>query len=179
MKIEVENARYSSLSNPKMCLILTCGKERVNAITLAWHTPISRKPPLYGVSVSPRRFSYGIIREEKEFALNFVGFDMWEMVHYCGTHSGKSEDKIANANIRIEPCRMIGTYSIADSYAVLECTLYEEKNFGDHTLFVGEVKRVTVDKEIWDGKKLKGVKPVYQLGSYTYVTIDNSSEIYP
>lgn len=177
MKIEVESSRYPSLANPKMCAILTCGN--TNAITLAWHTPISRKPPLYGVSVSPRRFSYGIIREGKEFALNFVSFDYWEMVHYCGTHSGKKEDKIANANISLEGCKAIGTNSIAQAYAVLECTLYDEKKLGDHTLFVGEVKRAAVDNDLWDGRRLKGVKPVYQLGSYTYVTIDSSSEIYP
>jgi flavin reductase (DIM6/NTAB) family NADH-FMN oxidoreductase RutF len=179
MMIEVESSRYPSLANPKMCIILTCGREKTNAITLAWHTPISRSPPLYGVSVSPRRFSYAIIEEEKEFALNFVGFDLWEAVHYCGTHSGKKEDKTAKAGIELEGCKTLGTKRMAGAYAVLECSLYDEHRIGDHTLFIGEVKSAEVDEDLWDGKKLKGAKPVYQLGSYTYVTTDNSSEIYP
>jgi flavin reductase (DIM6/NTAB) family NADH-FMN oxidoreductase RutF len=179
MKIEIESSRYPSLAHPKMCLILTCGREKVNAITLAWHTPISREPPLYGVSVSPRRFSYGIIKEEKEFALNFLNFEHWEKVHYCGTHSGKEEDKIAEAGIMLEPCAEIGTKSIAQAYAVLECTMHDIVRLGDHELFVGEVKRASVEKEFWNGKKLKGVKPVYQLGNYTYTTMDDSSEVCP
>jgi len=179
MKIDIENSRHPGLAHPKMCLILTCGSKKTNAITLAWHTPISVKPPLYGVAVSPKRFSYSIIKEEGEFALNFVGFEYWEMVHYCGTHSGRRMEKITGAGIELEPCKNIGTKSISQAYAVLECTLYDDRKLGDHSFFVGEVRRSAVEKDFWDDKKLKEVNPVYQLGTYTYVTIDNSSEVYP
>ena len=178
MKKQIENSIYSSLACPRVSAVLTCGSQRVNAITLSWHTPISRNPPLYGVSISPKRFSFKIMEEEKEFALNFLEHKHWKKVHYCGTHTGRKEDKIAKVGFVLENCERIKTKMIAQAYANLECKIVNEIELGDHTLFVGRIERCWVDDRFWADGKLK-VKPVYQLGSYTYVTIDNRSEVFP
>ena len=58
--------------------ILTCTDKtgKTNPITAAWHTPISeKKPALYGVSIAPSRYSYKLIKESKEFAINFAPYN--------------------------------------------------------------------------------------------------------
>jgi flavin reductase (DIM6/NTAB) family NADH-FMN oxidoreductase RutF len=178
MKKQIENSAYSSLACPRMSAVLTCGSQRVNAITLSWHTPISRDPPLYGVSILPKRFSFKIVENEKEFALNFLEHKHWEKVHYCGTHTGRKEDKIAKVGFTLENCERIKTKMIAQAYANLECKVVDQIEIGDHTLFVGRIEKCWVDDQFWADGKLK-VKPVCQLGSYSYVTTDDKSEVFP
>ena len=38
-------------------VLVTCNnhKGKPNIITLAWHTPLSSKPPLYGIAIAPKR----------------------------------------------------------------------------------------------------------------------------
>jgi len=173
MKIEVEKALFPSLAHPKMSVVATCGVERVNAIALAWHTPIARDPPLYGISVAPQRYSYELIKRTGEFALNFLSYEYWDKLHYCGTHSGRVENKIECLGLKLKDCTRIKTKMLAQAYANMECTLFKEVVLGDHTLFVGRVVAAWVDDKFWNGQELK-VEPIYQLGSYSYTTIDRA-----
>ena len=60
---------------PKLVMLVTAqAKGKENAMAVAWHTSISFKPPLYGVSVSPKRFTYHLIVDGKEFGINFSPF---------------------------------------------------------------------------------------------------------
>jgi flavin reductase (DIM6/NTAB) family NADH-FMN oxidoreductase RutF len=171
MKKVVNRSEFVSTAYPKMSIVVTCGK-KPNAITLTWHTPISRSPPLYGISVAPSRYSYELIEENKEFALNFLGFEHWKKLHYCGTHSGRKEDKIKNSSLSLEACKYIDTKMLKEAYANMECKLYEKVKLGDHKLFVGEVLAVYLDDSIRRD-------PIYQIGSYSYTKIDSKVEAKP
>ena len=47
---------------PKIAIVVTAqAKGKENAMAVAWHAPVSFKPPLYGVSISPKRFTYQLI----------------------------------------------------------------------------------------------------------------------
>ncbi len=169
MKRELELSKYPSITYPKMSVIVTCGEKRVNGIALTWHTSISRKPPLFGISVAQKRCSYDIIKKEGEFAVNFMELSHWKDLHYIGTHSGRDVDKFEETGLKLEDCSFIRTKRIAGSYAVLECSLYDEFELGDHSLFVGEVKKALIEENEWAGKVV--ARPIYQLGSYSYTTV--------
>jgi len=80
-KIITENIGGFTQHYPKMAVIVTASsKGKDNAMTAAWHSSISRNPPLYGVSISPKRFTYQLIAESKEFAINFIP---WEKAFPC------------------------------------------------------------------------------------------------
>ena len=74
---------------PRVAAVLTARfGEKDNAMTAAWHTPLSFNPPLYAVSVSPKRFTYRLIAESKEFAVNFMPASEVEMVASVGGSKG-------------------------------------------------------------------------------------------
>lgn len=168
MKIELDTTKFPSITYPKMSVIVTCGRDRTNGIALTWHTTISRKPPLFGISIAPKRFSHDLIKREREFAVNFMEFNHWRDLHYMGTHSGRDIDKFAEIGLKLEDCSTIKTRRIVKSYAVLECSLYDELAVGDHTLFVGKVKKALIEENEWAGNVV--ARPIYQVGGYSYTT---------
>jgi flavin reductase (DIM6/NTAB) family NADH-FMN oxidoreductase RutF len=171
MKKEQSLSKFVNLTYPKMSVVVTCG-EKTNAITVTWHTPLSKNPPLYGVSMAPLRYSHKLIEDNKEFAINFFGFEHWKKLHYCGTHSGRTEDKIKNAGLSLEDCKYIGTKMLKEAYLNMECRLYKTINFGDYDLFVGEILAVHLDEA-------KKRDPIYQIGHYSYTKIDSTVEVWP
>lgn len=53
--------------NPKVAVIVTASaRGRDAAMTAAWHSSISFKPPLYGIAIAPKRFTYQLITESRE-----------------------------------------------------------------------------------------------------------------
>jgi flavin reductase (DIM6/NTAB) family NADH-FMN oxidoreductase RutF len=68
-------------------------------MAVAWHTAISFKPPLYGVSISPKRFTYQLIVDSKEFGVNFLPFEAAELIASMGGSGGQEIDKFQNFNI--------------------------------------------------------------------------------
>ena len=155
--------------------ILTCSDEngKVNPITVAWVTSISKQPPLYGVSVSPLRYSHDIIKKSKEFVINFAPFDIAEKVNFCGTHTGRKTDKIKETNLTLIDAEKVKTKLIKECLAHLECKLFDSCTLGDHTLFVGEVVNTVINEDAFINDTLDNtkIKPCLYLGGNTYTTI--------
>ena len=172
MKISIEPEKYTYYTFPKMAALVTVmDKEKPNIITLAWHSPLSFNPPLYGISVDHKRYSHNLIMDSKEFVVNFAPFGIVEKLHYCGRHSGRNVDKFRETGLTPVPAEKVKAPLIKECYSHLECRLAETKKYGDHTLFVGEVVNVAADENAFE-KILKDVLPVYYLGENTYTTIN-------
>jgi flavin reductase (DIM6/NTAB) family NADH-FMN oxidoreductase RutF len=145
MKVEGTLEKYYHYAFPMQTVLVTCNDDggKTNIITLAWHTPISRKPPYYGISIGPKRYSHGLIEQRKEFVINFIPYSLVEAAQFCGTHSGKTTDKLFQTGLSLVQSSKVNTPSIKEGYAHLECTLVKSISLGDHTLFVGEVVAVS------------------------------------
>lgn len=104
MKTSITLTDFYRLSCPRMASLVTAGN---NIITIAWQTPLSKSPPLYGISVAPKRHSHGLIKSEKEFGVNFLTVDHLDGLKYCGSHSGKNVDKWAEAGFTKEKAEQI------------------------------------------------------------------------
>jgi flavin reductase (DIM6/NTAB) family NADH-FMN oxidoreductase RutF len=169
--------KFYQYAFPMQAAILTCIDKngKTNPITVAWHTPISKKPALYGVSIAPSRFSYKLITESKEFAINFAPYEIVEKIHFCGTKSGRNTDKIKETGLTFSNSKKIKTKIINECYANLECKLYKSVKLGDHTFFVGEVVNTQIDESAFEKDILnnKKVQPCYYLGSNIYTTISD------
>ena len=180
MKISREVSDFSSFCYPKTAMLVTCSDEnnKTNAITIAWHTTISKNPPLYGISIAPSRFSYELIKNSKEFIVNFMPYEMVDTVHYCGTHSGKKKDKIKEINLSLEPSKTLKTEQIKSAYAHLECSLYDSIKLGDHSFIIGKVEHVSVDNKSFKDKLLtKQIKPLLYLGNNVYTTVIDETTV--
>lgn len=147
---------------------------KTNIITLAWHTPISRHPPLYGISISSKRYSYGLINKSKEFVINFIPYTLAKDAQFCGTHSGRSIEKLCKTKLTLTPSKKLSTPLIKEGYAHLECKLLKSLSIGDHTLFIGEIIAISADKKAFKNELLKVdyMHPLYYIGDNMYTTLD-------
>lgn len=161
---------------PMQAALVTCKdkKDNVNVLTVAWHTTISKKPPLFGISIAPSRYSHGLIEESKEFVVNFASIDLVDKVNFCGTHSGRNTDKIKKTGLSLLDSEKIDTPSIKECYSHLECKLFEKKTLGDHTFFIGEVVNARHNENAFSKGMIdiKQVKPCLYRGGNTYTTLD-------
>jgi len=178
-KISTEGVGKFSHHYPKVAAIITAsygGKD--NAMTAAWHSSISFKPPIYGVSLSPKRFTYQLIRESKEFGVNFIPFEKASVAASIGGISGQKTDKFQELGIAWEKGIKTGVPLLKDAYACYECRLRDSQAYGDHIWVVGEVVATHFQEELLTENgilDLERVKPLLYLGSEFYTTLDKNS----
>lgn len=133
---------------PLPAVLVTCGVDRPNIITLAWVGTLCSDPPSVGIGVRQERFSHGLIVESGEFAVNLPRADQVDVVDYCGQVSGRTVDKWAACCLTPAPARKIRTPLIAECPIALECRVTHRLSLGTHDLFVGEVLSVQADEEL-------------------------------
>jgi flavin reductase (DIM6/NTAB) family NADH-FMN oxidoreductase RutF len=178
MKVDGDIKKYYHYAFPMQAVLVTCNdkKGQTNIITLAWHTPISRTPPLYGISIAPKRFSHKCIEVSKEFVINFIPYSLVQEAHFCGTHTGRLTDKVCTTGLTLISEKKLHTPMIKEAYAALECKLVDKKTVGDHVLFIGEVVSVLVDDNAFKDDLLRTdrIHPLYYIGENSYTTLDRA-----
>ena len=178
MKVDGSLEKYYHYAFPMQTILVTCNDTagRTNIITLAWHTPISRNPPYYGISIAPKRHSHTLIKKRKEFVINFIPYSLVEAVQYCGTHSGKTTDKLCKTGLTLAPSKMLSTPLIQEGYAHLECRLVKSISLGDHTFFIGEVIAISAENDAFKDELLRTdqIHPLYYIGENAYTTLDRA-----
>ncbi len=154
--------------------------DKVNLMSAAWHTQLSFEPPLYGVSISPKRYTYDLLKKSKVFSVNFLDFEYIETVAYVGGVSGKDVDKISAFEIPVINGRILDVPVLQEAYAVYECQLAEEVETGDHTLFIGKILGVHYNEKAFSGDKFcpntEKISPILYIGNEYYMTVDSESK---
>lgn len=136
---------YRLLYPMRVVLITASHQGKDNIMPAAWCYPLSADPPIFGVAISKKRYTYHLIHEAKSFAINLASPEMKDAVETCGKTSGKDKDKFALAGLSREKGK--ATTVIAQSPATIECELIDEYEIGDHVLFVGKAINVIKRKE--------------------------------
>lgn len=178
-KIVTEDIGKFAQHYPKVAVIVTAsarGKE--DAMTAAWHSSISVRPPLYGVAVAPERFTCQLITESREFGINFIPSDRASLAAAVGGTSGEQTDKFERFGIKKEKPLKIAAPILIDAYAAFECKLMDSKPYGDHIWIVGQIVAVHFLEEAFTPAEvldLHKLKPLLYLGSDFYASIDEDS----
>jgi flavin reductase (DIM6/NTAB) family NADH-FMN oxidoreductase RutF len=133
---------------PLPAVLVSCGRERPNIITLAWAGTFCSDPPAVGIGVRSERFSHSLIAEVGEFVVNLPRADQVAVVDYCGQASGRDVDKWAACDLTPAPAHKVGVPIIAECPVALECRVSHRLTLGSHDLFVGEVLAVQVSEEV-------------------------------
>jgi flavin reductase (DIM6/NTAB) family NADH-FMN oxidoreductase RutF len=164
---------------PKQAVIVTgSAGGRDDAMTAAWHTSISLRPPIYGVAVTSKRFTYQLIKESREFGVNFISLEKASLAAAIGGTSGQQIDKFEKLGIKKEESTKTTAPVLQDAYAAYECELLDSKPYGDHIWIVGEIVAVHFKEEAFttaDMLDMGKIRPLLYLGSDTYASIDRDS----
>lgn len=173
-KISIEGAGRFSYQYPRLTVIVTShagGKD--NAMTVAWHSPLSVNPPLYGIAVTTRRYTYELILEGGEFGVNFLSFESAELMASVGGSRGKEIDKFERFHIAREKALRTSVPLLKDAYAAYECKLVDHKAYGDHEWVVGEIVATHILEEAFTSEGLLDVArfdPALYLSGEVYLT---------
>ena len=152
---------YRLLYPMKVVLISASHGGKESIMPAAWCFPISMDPPMFGVSIAKKRFTYGLIHESKKFAINIPSPEMKEGIVKCGTTSGRDTDKFAETGWKKEEGKL-GIPLVGECSSSVECSLEREEETGDHILFIGRVENVIKRRE---------AKGVYQVGGTEFTEL--------
>lgn len=133
---------------PVPAVLVTCGVERPNIITLAWVGTVCSRPPMVGIAVRPERHSHHLLQEAGEFVVNLPSVDQVEAVNRCGTISGRDHDKFVLCGLTAAPASKVRVPLIAECPIHLECVVRQTLSLGTHDLFLGEVVAVQADEAL-------------------------------
>jgi len=174
VKVCIEGVGEFYHHSPAVAAVVTARVgEKANAMAAAWHSALSFEPPLYGVAISPKRFTHDLLLEAGEFGVNFLPFERVGVIAAVGGSTGGEVDKFQVFKIAEERSVLTSVPILAEAYAAYECKLVSHYSFGDHTWFIGEIVMVhLVEGALTDEGMLdlSSVKPAMYLGADRYVT---------
>lgn len=136
---------------PIPSVMVTCGdEERSNIITVAWCGMMCTQPPITYISVRKKRYSYGLIRDSGEFAINLTTNELVRSADYCGVYTGAKVDKFEKCALTREKASLISAPLIAESPISLECRVRDVLELGTHDVFIADILAVNVDENLID-----------------------------
>ena len=161
---------------PLPAVMVTCrGKDgKDNILTVAWTGTVCTNPPMAYISVRPSRYSYSMIVETGEFAINLTTEELAFATDYCGVTSGRDVDKFERCKLHKVQADEVDVPLIEESPVNIECRVREVHEYGSHTMFVADVLCVHADEKYMNetGRfELEKSKPLaYSHGTYFGLT---------
>lgn len=140
-----------ALTAPLPPVLVTVGdEENANILTIAWTGILSTIPPRTYVSVRPRRHSYTILKEKREFVINLPTAEMAREVDYCGIYTGAKVDKFKECGFTAVKSEQVSAPTIEECPLALECRVVEIIPMGTHDVFVSDIVGVSCREDILD-----------------------------
>ena len=126
--------------------------EKSNIMTVAWTGIQNTNPAIVYISVRPERYSYNLIKETGEFAINLTTRDLAYATDWCGVKSGAKVDKFKEMHLTKQKGNFVKCPLIEESPVSVECKVIEIKELGSHHMFVAEVLSIDADEKYIDEK---------------------------
>lgn len=146
--------------------------DETNAMPAAWHSPVARVPPLYGVAIAPKRHTHGLIQRAEAFAVNFLPLERVDLIASLGRSSGRDGAKAADPSLWLPDEILPGAPVLDASYAAYQCRLERIVGFGDHDWVVGRIAAVHTVSEAFDADGVltgAGFTPALYIGRNVFV----------
>ncbi len=146
----------------KEWLLVTAENEgKINTMTASWGAAgIMWAKPTAFVFIRPQRYTKEFVDSSERFSLTVLGDKYRETLNYCGTVSGRDEDKIKNAGLTVVKednvpyfdegnivfiCKKLFAQEIKEESFVDKTLIdkfYPDKDY--HTMYVAEIEKVLI-----------------------------------
>ena len=124
--------------------------EKSNLITVAWTGTINTNPAMLYISVRKERYSYDIIKKQKEFVVNLTTEELAFATDFCGVKSGRDIDKFEVLKLKKQKANFVKCPMLKESPISIECKVVSENDLGSHTMFIAEVVAINADEKYID-----------------------------
>ena len=136
---------YRLLEPGPVVLVTTAHKGRANVMTLSWLTPMDFEPPLVGLVMSDRNYSFAALKATKQCVINIPTVELAAKVVGVGNSSGRRLDKFAAFGLTPRPAKLVAPPLIDECYASLECRVTDAHLARKYNFFVLEAIKAWVD----------------------------------
>ncbi len=177
MKKEVELHKAKWLVEPGCVVLVTSGTmEKPNVMTFSWQTPVHNADPCLVLLVMNQvRYSYELIKQNNELAINIPGEELLEQVHFVGSVSGKGIDKLKESGLTPVAAKLIQPPLIKECAGHLECKLADTIKMMNHDLLICEVLRAVAEEELFNGKWIpERFHTLHYLGGKSYGVMERT-----
>lgn len=138
---------------PLPAVMVSCGNmKNANIITVAWTGIINTNPAMCYISVRPERFSFGIIKKNKEFVINLTTKELARITDWCGVKSGRDFDKFKEMGLTKEKATIVKAPMIEESPISVECKVDKIVPLGSHEMITAKIVAINVSDEFVDEK---------------------------
>jgi len=116
--------------NDGRVLLVSQEKEGVpNVMAIGWGTiGIIWQKPIFVVLVRPSRYTYKLIEETGEFTVNIVPPQLKEVVQYCGTVSGRDQNKFKEKQLTAIASKKVMAPIIKECILHFECRVVHKND---------------------------------------------------
>ncbi len=170
------HACYILMPMPVTLIVTKRPDEGYNAMTASWIMPLSRNPPLLAVAIAPRRFTYECLKLNPEFTVCILPPEMQDIAWYCGTVSGRNENKInkliREGKIKLLNLSRVKVPGIEGSLAIIGCKLWKDYDGGDHRVIIGEIVECLVRKGKFRETWTSGTRLLYYYGGSKFLKVE-------
>ena len=138
---------------PIPAVMVTCGNmKESNIITVAWTGILNTNPAKVYIAVRPERYSYKIIKENKEFVINLTTEKLAFATDWCGVKTGAKVDKFKEMKLTKEKSNFVKAPAIKESPVSVECKVTDILEMGSHHVFIADVLAINADEKYIDEK---------------------------
>lgn len=144
-------------------LVITQRNEKLNVCPINYQgvSTIYETPLTVTLGLDNKNLTLENILETKEFVYAYPSKDQLKDTIYCGTISGRNEDKLAKTNFAFSPSQKVATPHLVGAVLNYECTLMHHYNVGHFTIVIGEIVALHSSAD-------KNVQKIYALGGSRY-----------
>jgi len=137
---------------PLPAVMVSCGghPDEYNIITIAWTGTICTDPPMCYISLRPSRYSYNIIKKNREFVINLTTEKLARATDWCGVRSGRCYNKFEEMKLKPLPGKKVKAPVISESPVNIECRVNDIIELGIHHMFISEVLAIQADKKYFN-----------------------------
>lgn len=138
---------------PLPAVMVSCGTmEKSNIMTVAWTGILNTNPAMCYISVRPERYSYNLIKTQREFVINLTNEKLAYATDWCGVKTGAKVDKFKEMHLTKEKAQFVKCPIIKESPVAIECRVKEVIDLGSHHVFMAEVLSIDSDEQYIDEK---------------------------
>jgi flavin reductase (DIM6/NTAB) family NADH-FMN oxidoreductase RutF len=149
---------YGLLEPGPVVMVTTTHGGRPNVMPMSWHTMLEFEPPLVGLVISNRNYSFGLLQAARECVIGIPTVEIAGKVAACGNTSGANVDKFRKFGLTPKPASLVGAPLIEECHANLECRVADTRMVARYSLFVVEVVKA------WTNPAIRNPRTIHHLG---------------
>lgn len=130
---------YQLLEPGPVIMVSTLYKGKPNIMTMSWHMMIDFEPPLCGLVISDRNYTFNMVKETKECVINIPTVELIKQVVGVGNTTGSKVDKFKKFELTQEPASKVKAPMIGQCFANLECKIVDMTMAAQYNIFICQI----------------------------------------